>query len=51
MPSPETVERSARGEVAIGGCVIGDDDPDWECLGCGLRGKSKGKTQKTEAGR
>jgi hypothetical protein len=39
LPSPETVERSARGEVALGGCVIGEDDPEWECLGCGLRGE------------
>jgi transposase-like protein len=35
----ETAEEADRGEVVLGGCVVGlpDGDPSWACLSCGLR--------------
>lgn len=35
MPSPEMIERSARGEIVIGGCLTSENNPCWECLACG----------------
>lgn len=34
-PDAEAEEARARGEVVLGGCLIGVDDPDWYCRGCG----------------
>lgn len=34
MPSHEAFEASEREEVALGGCVIGDNDPERRCLKC-----------------
>ena len=33
-PTAETFEASARGEVVLGGCVIGREAPDYECRAC-----------------
>ena len=33
-PSPELVE-SPRDEIVLGGCVIRDDSPEWQCNDCG----------------
>lgn len=35
MPSPEMVEESAAGRVALGGCAIWPESPDWRCVKCG----------------
>lgn len=35
MPGPETVEEERRGDVIIGGCMIGPDSPGWGCGACG----------------
>jgi len=35
MPRSELMEASERGEVELGGCVIGENDPDWHCKKCG----------------
>ncbi|HEV8045750.1 MAG TPA: hypothetical protein VGP38_11255 [Rubrobacter sp.] len=35
MPGPELVEESAAGRVALGGCVIFPEAPDWRCVACG----------------
>ncbi|MEO5986932.1 MAG: hypothetical protein ABIW50_07605 [Candidatus Limnocylindria bacterium] len=35
LPTPEAVEASERGELVIGGCLIGGESPDFECRGCG----------------
>jgi hypothetical protein len=35
LPDHELFAASGRGEVALGGCVIGDESPDYECRGCG----------------
>lgn len=34
MPSYAAFEASERGEIALGGCVIGDNDPERRCLKC-----------------
>jgi len=34
MPSPELIEQSRRGEVALGGCCISVDAHEWYCKGC-----------------
>ena len=35
----EMGERADRGEIVLGGCVVGlpDGDPSWACLSCGTR--------------
>jgi hypothetical protein len=35
MPGPELFEAEERGEIALGGCVIGSDDPNRRCVACG----------------
>jgi hypothetical protein len=35
LPSPATVEESAAGRVALGGCMITPESPDWQCEMCG----------------
>ena len=34
-PTNEAFEASERGEFVLGGCVIGEESPDYECRGCG----------------
>ena len=34
-PSAEMAAAEARGEIVLGGCVIGPESPDYECRGCG----------------
>ena len=31
LPGPELAEAAERGEVALGGCVIGEDDANLQC--------------------
>jgi hypothetical protein len=35
LPGPELADAAERGELALGGCVIGDDDPNLQCSACG----------------
>lgn len=35
LPSPEMVESSRRGELALGGCVRFGGAPDYTCRNCG----------------
>jgi len=35
MPGPELIEASGRGELSLGGCVLGPDSPALECSACG----------------
>lgn len=30
-PSAETMDAAQRDEIALGGCVVGDDMPRWHC--------------------
>ena len=34
-PSHELFDASQRGEISLGGCVIGPESPDYECRGSG----------------
>jgi predicted RNA-binding Zn-ribbon protein involved in translation (DUF1610 family) len=34
-PAPEAWEAELRGELAIGGCLVGDNDPEFACSNCG----------------
>ena len=36
-PTDELFEASRRGEVRLGGCIVGDESPDYECRACGAR--------------
>jgi hypothetical protein len=36
-PGPEAVEAADQGKVILGGCVISDADPHWQCSACGHR--------------
>jgi hypothetical protein len=33
-PSPETFAASERGEVRLGGCVVGPESPEFACRAC-----------------
>ena len=33
-PTPEAFEAAERGEFVLGGCLVNELSPDWECLGC-----------------
>jgi len=34
MPPPHVVEESRHGKVALGGCCISDESPEWRCASC-----------------
>ncbi len=34
LPAAEAVEEAKRGEIALGGCCISDDSPQWHCSRC-----------------
>lgn len=34
MPGAELVEASQRGDIVLGGCVISEDAPAFECHSC-----------------
>lgn len=33
-PTHETAHQAERGWLALGGCMVGDDDDEWSCNGC-----------------
>ncbi len=35
MPTEEAVEESRRGEIALGGCLVWPEAPEWLCRACG----------------
>jgi hypothetical protein len=35
LPSKSAMRAKERGEIVLGGCVVGDDPPRWRCLACG----------------
>jgi hypothetical protein len=41
LPGPELAEAAERGEVALGGCVIGDDDANLQCRACGKEWRTR----------
>ena len=36
-PTAETYQLSEEGKLVLGGCVILDNSPDWECVQCKTR--------------
>lgn len=34
-PNHKAIEASERGEIALGGCCIGENDAERQCLKCG----------------
>ena len=34
-PGPEMTQAADRGEIRLGGCLVGPESPDFECLDCG----------------
>lgn len=34
LPGPEMMEESLRGEIALGGCIVFPDNPEWLCTNC-----------------
>ena len=37
LPDEELFASAERGEVALGGCIVTDADPNRECRQCGVR--------------
>jgi hypothetical protein len=37
LPGPEMMEAANRGKIALGGCCVGDRDPQQECKACGVQ--------------
>jgi len=33
-PSPEMIIAENAGEIALGGCIISEDSPNWQCSDC-----------------
>lgn len=31
LPAPEAREAAANGQLALGGCLVGDEPPNWQC--------------------
>jgi hypothetical protein len=34
LPGPEAAEAANRGEIALGGCMVTGDDPQFQCAAC-----------------
>jgi len=43
LPGPEMFEAAERGEILLGGCVIGPDSPTTGCPACGHRFSTRGE--------
>jgi hypothetical protein len=37
LPTDEAIEEAQAGKIALGGCVVEESNPDWECKSCGYR--------------
>jgi len=35
--SPKMQKEIDRGELILGGCVVSDRDPKWQCVDCGTK--------------
>jgi hypothetical protein len=31
LPVQEARDAAAHGQIALGGCIVGDDPPNWQC--------------------
>ena len=39
LPGEELGRQAEEGSIALGGCVVSDDDPQWKCRACQHRWK------------
>jgi hypothetical protein len=37
LPGPEAMEAAEQGRIALGGCCVGERDPQKQCNSCGTR--------------
>lgn len=37
LPDGDTFDAEGRGKVVLGGCVVTNHDPRWQCRACGHR--------------
>ena len=47
-PDPDLADAARRGEVVLGGCDIGGNDPIWFCRTCRARWDAEGKVWEDE---
>lgn len=40
-PGPELLAEAEAGQVELGGCLVGGDEPDWRCRQCGFAWKDQ----------
>lgn len=40
-PTPEAMEAIERGELMLGGCIVSEDAPEWQCVKCGQHYKQE----------
>jgi hypothetical protein len=45
LPGPELFEAAERGEVILGGCLVDDANPLWQCASCGARCGGRGSVR------
>ena len=36
-PTEESMQRAHRGEIELGGCIVGGNEPECRCRNCGRR--------------
>jgi len=44
LPNKDIIEKAKRHEVALGGCFVTEDHPQWRCRDCGHEWRSPGRT-------
>lgn len=45
LPSPDMRERARRSEIALGGCMVTEHDPDYRCRHCAVHVYANGQFQ------
>jgi hypothetical protein len=35
LPADEALIDAERGKIALGGCMVSENDPEWRCKSCG----------------
>jgi hypothetical protein len=34
LPGPEAIKEAEEGLIALGGCLVDDENPNWKCKAC-----------------
>jgi hypothetical protein len=37
LPTDESFQLASQGKLALGGCIVWDDSPQWSCRKCGTQ--------------